>query len=731
MADTSVFSKIDKLISSSRFNESFLLIKREISKYSSLKKELDKLVQIESNYKYMLDYFAEGHPDPNVKDNIENIRQSLLLFNDLIKKESRLSDSPDLYSSTKRLFRLRNTNLSFLIESYFPLFASEKNEGSNMEFTLNPDQAKALEEIFNYVWTMNGAYLQEYEDLDKIFKDESLPDYLKSTIISALILGNTEYFEPEAFETLLNVYENTESTALKAKAIVGIVLISLIHSKRIAGNIHLRSRLLLTAEDPALKEWTQKVLMNIIKTYDTKRIDNKMRNEVIPGLMKINPEIINKMRDITADSDNFLSDDGNPNWEELFENSEIGDKLREINDLQMDGADVMVTAFSNLKNYPFFNNVYNWFLPFLPGNYIFSNLALENDEETISRLTSVMCESDIHSYLLSLVSIPTDKREMLLNNLESQMKEAKEALTGALGETEDKILERKVRHALQDLYRFFKFYRKKEEFNDPFATPFIDIHIQPLISLLSIDKDNIRLIAEFYFKNKYYNEAKSLFELIEKDLPESEPSLWEKIGYCYERTQDYEKAVIWYSKAEIINPGNAWLEKKLAVALKNSGKYSEALEYYKKSITYDPENYHLLMSAAQCYLNMGENEDALKYLYHARYIEPEKLDPQRAIAWAELLSGNLVKANDIYSQILESNKADNMDRLNAAHTSLASGDFKTALNLYNRFVVESPQKDISALVIALRDDSETLKKIGIKTSDLRLIVDKIRYDMLG
>ena len=58
------------------------------------------------------------------------------------------------------------------------------------------------------------------------------------------------------------------------------------------------------------------------------------------------------------------NNDMNPDWEDAFEKSGLGDKLREMNELQLEGADVYMSTFAALKNYPFFREVHNWFYPF-------------------------------------------------------------------------------------------------------------------------------------------------------------------------------------------------------------------------------------------------------------------------------------------------------------------------------------------------------------------------------
>ena len=238
------------------------------------------------------------------------------------------------------------------------------------------------------------------------------------------------------------------------------------------------------------------------------------------------------------------------------------------------------------------------------------------------------------------------------------------------------------------------------------------------------------MIAEFYFKNKYYDEASGFFELIDRFEP-GDFNVWEKLGFSHDRMQRYAEAVEWYRKAEIINPANSWLIKKIAVALKNAGNPGEALIYYEKSLAEEPENYHLLMSVGQCLLSLDRPGDALRHFYHAQYLKPDKTDTLRAVAWSELLAGNHEKAKEQYSKLLKATDVVSSDFLNAAHCALASGDLKNAGKMYAEFVNRTEKRDITALLIALRDDAETLKKLGIKTADLRLIVDKIRYDLFS
>ena len=71
-----------------------------------------------------------------------------------------------------------------------------------------------------------------------------------------------------------------------------------------------------------------------------------MREEIIPEMMR-NPRIGNSNKigfDETEDSDDL-----NPEWENWIDKSGITDKLREMGELQMEGADVYMSTFSQLK----------------------------------------------------------------------------------------------------------------------------------------------------------------------------------------------------------------------------------------------------------------------------------------------------------------------------------------------------------------------------------------------
>lgn len=94
-----------------------------------------------------------------------------------------------------------------------------------------------------------------------------------------------------------------------------------------------------------------------------------MREEIIPEMMK-NPKL--NLEGLDEDAE-----DHNPEWEEWIDRSGITDKLRELGELQMSGADVYMSTFSQLKHFPFFRKISHWFYPLTPNIRISPNYLSE------------------------------------------------------------------------------------------------------------------------------------------------------------------------------------------------------------------------------------------------------------------------------------------------------------------------------------------------------------------
>ena len=97
---------------------------------------------------------------------------------------------------------------------------------------------------------------------------------------------------------------------------------------------------------------------------------------------------------------------------------------------------------------------------------------------------------------------------------------------------------------IQDLYRFFKLYPRKNEFDDPFVeNP--NFYRDPTLRKLFNNDENLRIIAEFLLKKEYYEEALEIFN----DLSlhhQSDGELHQKPGIatrCFDNTKMPSKPI--------------------------------------------------------------------------------------------------------------------------------------------------------------------------------------------
>lgn len=723
----SIHDNISNLIDSGKLSKAFGKL-RNMPSFKSDPRLSDKLNHLEETYKYMIQYLVDGYADEGREKLLSDIIVQLQRLNDIALRNSILPDSEDIYSSTLRFERMRKTNLRSLIDDYFSAYSkSQLVSEIGGDNDLEKETENALSALFAYVWTMFGAPDEEYKEITRLVQSPDTSFSFKAQMVSALLLGNLRYFDKSAFVSLLDIYDSEPSPKLAARALVAIFLIVATHGSRIMADNYLNSRLSLWEDSIMIYPRLREVLMNMLKARDTERINRKMQNELLPEIMKLRPEIINKLKNASEEMD-MESLEENPEWEELLNKNGVADKLKELTELQLDGADVMMMAFSNLKAFPFFNSVSNWFLPFSSqhSEVVRGSESNLNGFAELLDMEGVMCDSDKYSFAFSLNHMPAEQRKMMAERMNMEMGQLKELMAERINSSESRTFDAEVTRYIRNLYRFFKLFRRKGDFIDPFASP-LDFQSIPFLSNILSDSEILGLVGEFYFRRGYYKEALPLLLTLEKKSGDGS-GLWEKIGYAYNALNQPEEALIWYRKAELVNPDSLWLIKKIALVSRLLNRPEEAADYYSRALEFEPDNFKLLISTGNCLLEANKVTEALTHYYHAEYLLPGKISTLRALAWAELLNGNISKSKEFYTRILSSDEKTPNDYLNAGHVAFLSGNFKDAVSLYGNCAADK-NYGLKRLEEAMAEDLSVLKKAGADPLVLEILLDKVRYDM--
>lgn len=691
----------------------------------------DALDETEQSYRYMMQYMTEGVEDPQRNELYYKIISSLYELTDRTINELLTPLAPTMYYSTLRYEKVNNKPLQALISEYGTLLdqqsllSASDGEADYAVQTqeLNEGRERLESAIFKLVWTSFPASGDDMEILKDIFNSEVYPQYFKELLISAIFLGLLEFYQESKLLLLLDLYSQ-ESPYIRMRALTSALIILYKYPKRCSVSKNLKYRLDILKDSPSFEKDIKTIFLQFIRSRNTERITKKMREELIPELMKLSPEIYKKFKG----SDAALDIEGleeNPDWQEILDKNGITKKMQELNEIQMDGGDVFMGTFAHLKSFPFFNEISNWFIPFHPGHSVL-NRAFRNDESSLKNIITAapyLCNSDKYSFCLSLSSVPEAQKKMMLSQFDEQNTGFREMKSDEL-DAPDKENENVANKYVQDLYRFFKLFNRKQEFFDPFSTPLNLLQV-PFIESVFTDTDSLRFIGEFYFKYGYYTDAVVFFNRI-MDISSPTAELYQKIGFCYQNTDNTDAAIDAYKKAELLNTADAWTLRHIAACYRIKKLPQQALEYYMRAETIIPDNIPLMLSIGHCLLELGRIEEALKYYYKVDYMSSKGKKSWRPIAWCSFILGNFTQSETYYEKVLNDNPSA-LDYMNTGHLKLVTGKIKEAINFYKESIIKD-NHNINRFIDAFNNDKGYLVKHGLDEEEISIIIDKLKYD---
>lgn len=690
------------------------------------------LEQLETTYKFMLQYTIEGINDPE--------RQSIYMkliadtYSLLDKTVATLKErySSDWVTSKKKVVNGKTEPLQFVSEITDYQIREELLELISAAPSANSQTDNSyldvLTDLFDYLWLSDTYKDKEQSTVTEIIESEEITVFEKSLVTSAITLGLLRSFDVAKFELLFTLYDQDQGE-IKMRALTGILLNLFKHSSRLNVFPELKQRFSLLSDDKEFLQLSEIVMLQFLKSKETEKITRKFQEDILPEIARISPNLREKLDLDNLLSQNLYDEDKNPDWQDLLgEVPGLTEKLEEFSELQMDGADVFMGTFAMLKQFPFFNRFINWFVPFSTRhpeiNESLQGVFNSKFIESISG-SSFLCNSDKYSFCLSIQQIPQDYKDMLSNAVNAELGELENL------QKEDAILDNKKQLAfisnqyIQDLYRFFKLHPQKGNFEDVFNWDLMTFKNREISDIFD-NSDLFSKIASFYFSKNYFEEALRIYLESGSD---SSAELCQKIGFCFQKTGDIDNALAFYLKADLINSGNHWTLKKIGFCYRHNKMPDKALEYYRQAEILKPDNLSTQISIGHCYLELNNYEEALKCYFQVEYLAPENYKIWRPIAWCSFVEGKLEQAEKYYYKILE-NEPTHFDIMNAGHVKWAQKQPKEALELYKRSIL-SDNKNMSRFTENVDSDKIHLFKNGVAEADVPIMIDRLKYDLFS
>lgn len=687
---------------------------------------VDSVDELENNYRLMLQYAVDGVNDPQRELVYHNLVKKAFLLTDTIREELFTKFSSGYDYSQIRYYRSQLRSLRAIVNSLEEqstnkvvafLIEEGLNQQSNRKEQIALHEQTRLE-MFRSLWLIQEV---DADSFKLLLASDTIDPVDKSFAISALTLNLLRQFNTERIGLLADACMHKQPE-VRLRALVGLALALAIYNARLPFYDGIRQRLALLSDDPKFAKALVTIIIQFARTSETDKISQKMQQEILPEMMKLAPQMKDKI-DFDSMSSAEEWEDKNPEWQDLIEKSGVGDKLREMSELQLEGADVYMNTFAQLKHYPFFNELPNWFLQFDTSHSIVAGLFEDNNDQLMQLLlnNAYLCNSDKYSLAISMKQIAESQRKSMMQAFKLEAEQIDELKKSDLN-IETEAYERQVSNQyIQDLYRFFKLFSYRNDFMPVFNWA-LRFHSCWFFDMLDLSEEQQLQIAEYYFAKGYYGEAFSLFEKLSKS--DVDAGLFQKMGYCRQQTGDFGQALEYYLRAEALLPEQLWLTRKIAFCNKMLRHYDEALDYYKRAEVLDPENRNIQLQIGHLFVQEKRYAEALNYYFK---VELATSTPKvwRAIAWCSFLSGKFRQAENYYAKIIDQ-KPTKLDYLNAGHVAWSQQKRNDALQLYAKSV-QLFRLDDDDFYKAFDQDVPQLCESGVSKEEIPLMMDKLRY----
>lgn len=679
------------------------------------------------SYKYMLDYLRQGLDDPgrldlyrrlNAEEKEIAYRARILAldkvspryYHEVRRSYAHLQQQPP--SMEGRLRILQDIHDTIALHQLAPADAPIPDDlRQNFETNVN--------QLFLDVWTGEYWTAEDTKQALLWLETGAAPLPALCLMVSAVGMNQLEIFDPAKIHWLL-LATDLPDTEPRERALVGLTMALLHWGKRVDDYPELMNLIQSYDRERDLGERMNTVVIQLHRSCETDRIKRKMQEEIIPTVIQ-NKDLFRRLSLNLEEED----EDFNPDWDKTFENTGLNDKLKEITDLQLKGNDVYMSTFEHLKGYPFFRDMPNWFWPFDPRHSAVCKVLEQLDGPGPALRpfleTGFVCNSDKYSMLLMLGNLPSGKRDLMLKQLNQQFSDIPEN-SGQLGNLQNHAINPEIvsNQYIHDLYRFFKLFRRRTEFNDPFKEPMSPYDAPATRNLLQ-KPELMRGLADLYFSQEKWSQAAEIYQILSY-FEDPDAELFQRLGLCYQKQKEYGQAIEAYHRADVLKPDSLWTLRHAATCQRLSGDYEKAIELYQRAQEVRPNDLSLIYYEGICLLALQQYEEAQQCFFRVDLEEENSLRAWRGIGWSALMLNKWEQALDYYNRIPETNRTGD-DWLNLGHVYLVSDDLPHAAETYS--LAASCYGSHEEFCQAFDRDREALIELDADDAILPLIKDLV------
>lgn len=644
---------------------------------------LDEVISIRQAYQGLLGCMENGFRDDNRKDSFHHLLSRAYKLLHLLRRYYYKEQPKSLYSKSCLSVR-RESYLAYqtILEKTTEIREEQNNKDVLRTILLTREQC--MQDLFLQIWTTGSFSELDTKELYNLLHSENIRKNDRLLCISALLLQQSLCPDARILSILIG-FSTAKDIEVKIRAIVGWLLLLMMHEKEYLLDGHLKEEIQEAFEDKQVQQIVCEAINNFYLSLESRDLINKLQNEILPLI----------------------------NNEKLFSGTEeeaqklLKTSMKKVQQLLNSGADIQFGSFIQDKNYSFFKHISNWLLPF-DMHHSDTEFELREDKPSVSTMkvllsNPALCDNDKWSLFFKTKNLNIPLNIQGLNPEEMDMID---------NTVTPEICTRNYIHDLFRLYNLFPFRMELVNLLKQDFSPVTHTFLQKLL-----DQDHLFLMARILFSNKVFTDC---INIAHKFLKEEKFAFaaCKLIADSYRLSQDYKNAINYYEQAcNIKQEENTYLL--LAQCYKQIRNYKEAAAIYHALIENAPEDISICKQYVSCLIKSKDTQAAIPLLYKIAYLDEKEQDfAQGSLAWCYLLEDKLEEAWAAWEKI---SKKTLTDMLNGGHICWAIKDYKNAMDFYKYYLKNSSDREKAEE--QMLSDIKYMKKYQLTKLELRLILE--------
>jgi tetratricopeptide (TPR) repeat protein len=674
----------------------------------------DRLFAIRTDYQLMTDYWRRGFKDPQLPNLYDTLLKRMYVLYANIANAYNIRHTPLLTSLHYRAHMSARDwspqNIREELESFVSDVAMLELEAPH---TAEPKRKElygrhqhSMVELFDYILT-SGMWTDGFSSaMEEMLLSPTVDSSDQQLLVSGVMLATINCFDITKFRLLIHLYQRATDEEVRQRALIGWAFAL---NTEIAQSIYAEANTLVEKllEDEACCQELVELQKQLIYCIDAERDHATIQNEIMPDLMK-QPGFRITRNGIEENDESDLNEILHPDQTEAnLERVEAS--FNKMLDMQKQGSDIYFGGFSQMKRFPFFNELANWFIPF---DFNHPELAAISDRFKNSRfLHSVIrsapfCNSDQYSFALAF--------DQVVNRIPPSYMEFMENSEATFYEfaSEERNTPTFIRRmCLQDLYRFFRIFKERDAFTNIFDS---EGHGYLILSKSTFRQTHVEAcfndVTAFLLKKNRRMEAAAILDNYGEHCRD----------FHYYMMSAYlgREPKANYAQALALQPDNERALAGYARALFNEGAFQEALDAYDKLLAKQPDKKSYQLNKAVCLTNLKRYDEAERVLFRLNYESEDDANVNRVLAWTLTCNGKYKQAEKLYNQLLSEGKPAADDLLNYGLCLWFSGHIDDAADCFHRYLLESGEAKESII----ENELELIREKGITEPEIQMML---------